>query len=181
MDYMPLYKIMPGDEPVQVNVTAIESFYRFFLGIKYSIEEHDYMYDKFAPQEHPYTVHLKAYNYAFNEDRESKVIILRNECNIPCVQNFTTMNQKAGSLRMLPRNLERAYLSSKKQLEDINHRIAKYSHLERKFNATTSKERQIEARDRHMKENGMFLLKDQRKHKHKRKSKRKQNKNIKIK
>jgi len=133
MDYMPLYKIQPGDELVQVNVTTIESFYSFFLDIQISIEEHDSMYDKCVPQENPYTVCLKAYNYAFNEEREKEVIKLRNDCNIPCVQGFTTRNLKAGSLRMLSRNFEKAYLSAKKQLKDINHKIARYSNLEREF------------------------------------------------
>jgi len=46
------------------------------------IEEHDLMYDKCVPQEHPYTVRLEGYDYDFNAKRESEVIKLRNECNI---------------------------------------------------------------------------------------------------
>ena len=95
-----------------------------------------------------------------------------NECNIPCVQNFTTRNLKAGSLRMLSRDLERAYLSAKKQLKDINKRISKYKNLEDKFDATTIEERQIETNDNRMKENGMFLIKGNRKRKRKHKHRR---------
>jgi len=155
---MPLYKIQPGDELVQVNVTTIKYFYRFFVDIQISIEEHDSMYNKCVPQENPYIVRLEAYDYDFNAKRESEVIKLRNECNIPCVQDFTTRNLKAGSLRMLSRDLERAYLSAKKQLKDINKQISKYKDLEDKFNATTIEERQIEKNNNHMKENGMFLI-----------------------
>ena len=177
MDYLPLYKIMRGYETVQVNVTAIECFYRFFLEIQISIEEHDTMHDKCVPQENPYIVRLEAYDYDFNAKRETEVTKLRNECNIPCVQHFTTRNLKAGSLRMLSRDLERASASAKKQLKDLNHRISKYTDLEDKFNATTIKERQIEENNNDMKLNGMFLISfnpmDYYNHERKRKRKRK--------
>lgn len=173
---------MRDDEPVQVNVTAIESFYRFFLEIQISIEEHDKMHDKCVPQENPYIVRLEAYDYAFNANRESEVTKLRNECNIPCVQHFTTRNLKAGSLRMLSRDLDRASASAKKQLKDLNNRISKYKVLEDKFDATTIEERQIEENNNHRKVNGMFLIsfnpmdyynRERRKRKRKRKRKHK--------